>query len=130
MPMQLRQHWIDAAGRQLPEGYEPYYNLGMVMEGAGQLRKAAEAYENALRRAPEELSVMENLARTYVKLGSNRAEAIKLLEAALLREQRPDWQRWIRLHLLKLKGKVNRATEEEPPPEVSGIENAPAEGRE
>jgi len=111
---------FDAAGRQLPERYESFYNLGMVMEEGAQLRKAAEAYENALKRAPEELSVMENLARTYVELGSNQAEAIKLLEGALLREQRPEWQRWVRLHLLKLKGQA------EAPGELSEPE-APAD---
>jgi tetratricopeptide (TPR) repeat protein len=116
---------FDAAGRQFPERYEPFYNLGMVLEKGAQFRKAAEAYENALKRAPEELSVMENLARMYVELGSNQAEAIKLLEGALLREQRPDWQRWIRLHLLKLRGEEDKATEEEPLPEISGTEGAP-----
>ena len=95
---------FDVASRHLLGRYRPFYNLGMVLEEAGQLRQAADAYQNALKIAPEELAVMENLARTYVKLNSNHRETIELLAKSLLREQDPDWQRWLRLQLFRLRG--------------------------
>lgn len=95
---------FDAACRYLAGCCEPFYNLGLVLEKAGKLEEAAESYRGALKVAPNQLEVMESLARTYVKLDTNHKETIKLLEGALLKEKRPDWQRWIRLQLLRLKG--------------------------
>jgi len=96
---------FDDAAKNTVDRHEPFYNLGTVFEDAGQLRKAAEAYQNALRIAPGEVWVMENLARTYVKLNTNHQESTQLLEDLLLKEEREDWRHWIKTQLYRLRGK-------------------------
>jgi len=89
----------------MPERHEPFYNMALVLERAGQWSRATEAYESALRLAPGDLAVMEALARTYIELGTHRLETIDLLERCLAREKRPVWQRWLTLQLIRLEGR-------------------------
>jgi tetratricopeptide (TPR) repeat protein len=93
---------FDAASKYLPKRHEPLYNMGLVLEEGGQLRQAADAYSHALRLAPDDLAVMEALARTWVKLDHDYRETVGLLRECLTRERSPEWQRWITLQLCRL----------------------------
>jgi Flp pilus assembly protein TadD len=108
---------FDAAAKNLPNTYEPLYNLGMVWEGAGRLKEAADAYGGARKIAPDELVVAENLARVYVKMGINTQETIRLLEESMPRELRPDWQRWMHEQLLRLRGGAQSQPASAPSPD-------------
>jgi len=78
-----------------PDRYEPHFNLGTVFEACGQYRQAIGAYESALRIAPHQLEVMENLARCYVRSRGEPRRAKQLIDAALAREDRPAWRGWL-----------------------------------
>ncbi len=98
------------AARLMPQRYEPHFNIGSVLEAAGYHQKAILSYEKALELAPEEVEVMENLARCYIKTRQKQQKARELLEQALLREQRPEWQAWLEEQTLSLneEGKANK----------------------
>lgn len=94
----------DAFGRALrlePRRVEPHYNMGLVYETAGKYSQAVESYEKALELAPDEPTVMENLIRCYIKTDHPR-EALRLIDGALLLEQRPPWREWLELQKFRL----------------------------
>jgi len=85
-----------------PDRYEPHFNLGTVFEACGQYRQAIEAYESALRIAPRQLEVTENLARCYVRNRGEPRRTRQLIDAALAREDRPAWRGWLQAQSEKL----------------------------
>ncbi|MFW6062037.1 MAG: tetratricopeptide repeat protein, partial [Planctomycetota bacterium] len=86
---------FDRASVLRPMRYEPHYNLGVVLERGGRFSRAAGCYEEALRQAPDQLEVMENLARCYVRSGRKPRRAHALIQRALAVEQRPEWRLWL-----------------------------------
>ncbi len=91
-----------SAAKLAPSRYEPHFNLGAIHESVGRYGHAIEAYETALQLAPENVEVMENLARCYLRTNQRKGEAKRLIEAALQREQRPEWRHWLQMQALKL----------------------------
>ncbi len=100
---------FDAAASVLRQ-YEPYYNMGLVLERGGQLREAAEAYRTALRLAPGNALVMGNLVRTYVRMGEQTKETLDLVESALPREKRPEWREWLEFQQVRLSSELTGYT--------------------
>jgi len=92
-----------------PMRYEPHFNVGAVLEKAGQYKQAIESYERALDLAPGELSVIENLARCYIRTGTKPNTARGLIEQALTKESRPEWRIWLTGQLGRLDRKTNHA---------------------
>ncbi len=83
------------ASRLEPYRYEPHYNTGIVLEEAGRYEQAIERYEAALALAPNELEVMENLVRCYVKSNTKLDSAGELIDKSLAQETRPEWRKWL-----------------------------------
>lgn len=83
------------AARLEPRRYEPHYNIGIILESAGRFAKAIDEYEAALKLAPGQLEVMENLARCYIREGDNLSEVGRLIDRALTIETRDDWLHWL-----------------------------------
>lgn len=86
---------FDRAARLRPNRYEPHFNMGTVLELAGRYDEAIDAYETALKLAPEDVQAMENLARCYVRADRDRGRAAELAGEALRSEQRPEWRAWL-----------------------------------
>ena len=86
---------FDRAAKLLPNRYEPHYNLGLVYEAAGRYDKAIGEYEMALAMNPEQLEVLENLARAYERTNTKLDKAKGLVVRALQQESRPEWRLWL-----------------------------------
>jgi len=86
---------FDKASKLAPTRFEPYYNLGVVLETASQYPGAIKAYETALERAPNELQIKENLARCLVCAKTKLPRAKQLIDEALEHELRSDWRSWL-----------------------------------
>ena len=83
------------AGLLAPDRYEPPYNIGILLESSGRYKQAIESYQAALKLSPNQLEVMENLARCYIRANTNLEHAKELIDRALLVEQRPEWRLWL-----------------------------------
>jgi len=83
------------AGLLAPDRYEPPYNIGILLESAGRYKQAIESYQTALKLNPNQLEVMENLARCYIRSNTDLDHAKELIDRALLTEQRPQWREWL-----------------------------------
>ena len=90
------------AGRIEPTRYEPHFNLGIIFEAVGYYEQAIEEYEIAIKLSPNEVEVMENLARCYFHNNTNLKRARKLVRNALRYELRPKWRRWLEMQILKI----------------------------
>ena len=86
---------FDKAGELAPTRYEPRFNLGSVLEAAGQYTQAAREYEIALKIAPNQVEVMENLIRCYVVTAHDANVIRALIERAQSIERRPQWVEWL-----------------------------------
>ncbi len=89
------------AGRIAPTRYEPHFNLGTIFEAVGYYEQAIEEYEIALKLSPNEVEVMENLARCYFHNDTNLEKARKLARGALRHELRPEWKHWLEMRTYK-----------------------------
>lgn len=78
-----------------PDRYEPIYNIGIILESFGCYDQAIDAYQGALKLSPNQLEVMENLARCYVRTNRNLEEAKSLIDRSLQYETRPQWRQWL-----------------------------------
>jgi Flp pilus assembly protein TadD len=102
------------ASRLEPARHEPRYNLGAVLESAGQYAQAAKEYEIALKRAPDDLEVIENLARCYIRTGSQPAKAKELIDQAVKQESRPEWVAWLNRQSVRLESAQRGNVESQP----------------
>jgi Tfp pilus assembly protein PilF len=96
---------FDRANALAPDRYEPLFNLGCLLESVGKTDQAIARYEEALKLAPDQLDVMENLARCYVQAGSNPEQARRLIRRALKKETRADWLAWLESQAAALESK-------------------------
>jgi tetratricopeptide (TPR) repeat protein len=106
------------AARLEPTRYEPHFNIGLVMESAGLYSKAIPAYESALKLSPDQVEVMEHLARCYIKTHTNLEKARGLIDKASAAECRAEWVRWLEQQSRKLEnepssGQARKATADE-----------------
>ncbi len=67
--------------------YEPHYHLATVYYAAGDLKNAAEHYEQAIKIRPDSGEAMNNLAYLYTEQNTNIGKAIELAEAAVQLEK-------------------------------------------
>ncbi|MEO1236722.1 MAG: hypothetical protein AAFX76_08040, partial [Planctomycetota bacterium] len=51
--------------------------------------------------------VRENLARAYVRSGTEPTRALELIRQALRQEDRPAWRRWLELEAIRLENQLN-----------------------
>ena len=94
---------FDRAARLEPTRHEPHFNIGTVLESAGHHAQAVEAYNTALKLAPNQLEVMENLARCYIHTGTQPQRARELIERCLQTERRPEWRAWLQDQAVRLR---------------------------
>ena len=87
------------AARLEPTRYEPHFNIGTVLESVGRYSQAINEYEAALKLAPNQVEVMENLARCYIKANVKLDKARELVNRALRSEYRIEWIRWLQQQL-------------------------------
>jgi len=85
-----------------PERYEPHYNIGLIHESVGHWRRAIRSYELALELAPDQVEVMENLARCYIATNTKMDKAKHLIDRALESESRPEWVQWLTGQAIRL----------------------------
>ncbi len=95
-------HAFHRVARLAPTRYEPHFNLGIILESVGRHTQAIEAYEKALKLAPHQTEVMENMARCYIRTDQDLDKARGLIDQALLDEHRPRWQQWLERQSLRL----------------------------
>lgn len=93
---------FDRAAVLAPDRYEPLYNLGYLLESVGKIDKAAAKYEQALKRAPGQLDIVENLIRCYIEIDAQPDKIRPLIEQALKSEQRHQWRTWLENQAAKL----------------------------
>jgi Flp pilus assembly protein TadD len=93
---------FDLAAKLMPTIAEPRNNLGMVMERAGRFEDAIAGYTKARDLQPDSAVYLGNLVRARIRRGDNDPAMHKLLEELLLKETRPEWQRWAREQLTLL----------------------------
>lgn len=93
---------FDQAARLMPTIAEPRNNLGLVMERVGRFDDAITSYVKARELQPDSAIYLGNLLRARVRRGDNDPAMHKLFEELLLRDTRPDWQRWAREQLTLL----------------------------
>ena len=100
---------FNRASLLMPDRYEPLYNIGILLESFGRYKQAIESYQAALKLSPSQLEVMENLARCYIRMGTNLDEAKNLIDQALLTEQRSQWRQWLaeQSHQLSMRKGIN-----------------------
>ncbi|MEM1330086.1 MAG: tetratricopeptide repeat protein [Planctomycetota bacterium] len=98
---------LEAASALMPGNPEPAYNLGVIYERLLLYPAAIEAYERALALSDNDLHTMENLARAYIRHGSQPERALELVLASLERERRENWTVWLELQAELLRGRVD-----------------------
>jgi tetratricopeptide (TPR) repeat protein len=84
------------AAKLMPTRAEPHNNLGLVYEAACKLDDAAKAYEEAYKLEADNVDVICNLARLYVRLNhhENDEKLHHLLTEIVMRDSRSDWLAW------------------------------------
>ncbi len=102
----LKQHklylaaWeFEYANKQMPERFEPLYNLALVYEAADKLDRAIEYASMAFSIAPRNADVMETLIRTRLRNGESIEEVRPLVKEVLFYETRPSWVCWAKEQL-------------------------------
>jgi tetratricopeptide (TPR) repeat protein len=91
-----------AAAKLMPTAYEPRFNLAVTLEAGGKYRKAIDQYEAALRLAPDNPQVMENLALCLVRIDEDPERAESLVRSALVLETRGEWREWLKREARRL----------------------------
>ena len=91
-----------------PTRYEPHYNMGIILESVGRYQKAIAAYKRALKLAPDQIEVMENLARCYIRTDTDLDEAQTLIGKARPLERRLEWQEWLETQAQRLEQRKER----------------------
>ncbi len=96
---------FEYAAKLMPHRSEPRSNLGLVFEAVGRLDDAVVAYTQALEIGPENTKAIGNLARARVRRGDRDDEVHELLQAVVMKDDRPEWVAWARdqLHLIGFK---------------------------
>ena len=94
---------FENAIKLMPYQSEPRNNLGLVLERAGKLTDAADAYAKARDMEPDNPEYLGNLAHDRIRRGDHDDDTRKLLEELSLKDDRPEWVEWAKLHLLKLR---------------------------
>lgn len=97
----LRRHQLylaawefEFATNLMPDRVEPYINLGLVYETAGQNDKAAEIYTKALDIAPDDRNAIACSARVAVKQNEDPGRIHWLLNQIVMHDNRADWLKW------------------------------------
>lgn len=98
---------LHRASRLEPHSYEPLFNIGLILDAAGKYPQAIKKYEAALHLAPDQVEVMENLARCYIHSDTKLDKAKELVERALSLESRSEWIRWLERQSQYLERKGN-----------------------
>lgn len=91
----------------MPEKAEPYLNLGLVYETAGQLHTAKEYYLQAQAISPQDPQVIGCLARIFVKLDDDPIQTAYYLQQVVMHQDNNHWSKWAR-ELLETKYRAPR----------------------
>ncbi len=93
---------FEFAKKLMPRQAEPWNNLGMVYEQAGELDRAVEEYRKAIGLDGENVSYQANLARALVRRGDKGDEVRRLLTVVVAKDSRVEWASWAREQLARL----------------------------
>jgi len=97
---------FEYAAKLMPGRPEPRNNLGLVFERAGKLNDAIEAYSKARELAPDDVGILENLARAKFRRGDRDDLMREVLSELVLKGTRPEWTTWAREKLALLGGPI------------------------
>ncbi len=90
---------FEYANKQMPERFEPLYNLALVYESADKLDRAIEFASMAFSLAPRNSDVLETLVRARLRHGDPIDEVRPLIQEVLFYETRPAWVCWAKEQL-------------------------------
>ena len=107
---------------RLPISSKSYQNAGLALLRLGRLPEAESTLEKALTLTPNNLEVIGLLANTYLQAG-NRARAGALLDEAMRKAARRQWNVPLMRDLQRLKSKLEgeAATPTDPSPDASAL---------
>jgi protein O-GlcNAc transferase len=91
------------AAALMPTAADPPNGLGQIAEAAGRFDDAVRCYDQAVALAPTDPVPAGNAARARVRRGDRSEELERLLEKVAAADPRPEWVRWARLELAKLR---------------------------
>lgn len=87
------------ARRLMPGHPDPRLNLGIVLERAGLIDDALEAYAAALEVYPDHIESTQALVRARLKYDRPHDATPRMLEQVALRGSNPVWRAWARTRL-------------------------------
>lgn len=85
---------LELAARGLPDGSRAHYNLGLLQGYLGKTRQAETALHRAVELEPDNMDLLQALARQYVKQG-NFADAGRIADRMIARH--PEDSRGLKL---------------------------------
>ena len=80
----------------------PLYNLALLWDRRGYIREARQFYAQAINRDPSFLPALRGGVRADSLLQEGSTETLEWLQRALMQEQDPRWQRWLRLQKARI----------------------------
>jgi Flp pilus assembly protein TadD len=91
------------AAALMPTAPDPPNGLGEVAESAARFDDAVRCYDQAVALAPADPVPTGNAARARVRRGDRSEELERLLDRVAAADPRPEWVRWAKLELAKLR---------------------------
>ena len=85
----------------------PLYNLGLVWDGRGYVREARRFYADALNRDGSYLPALRAAIRADSILREGSDQTLEWLEKALMLEQDPKWQQWMKLQRVRIEQQLD-----------------------
>jgi Tfp pilus assembly protein PilF len=87
----------------MPHQPEAHGNLGLTYEAGQKWDQAIDAYDEALKLAPDNEPIIANLVRARLRRGDRGVDVQQLLEKVLSKDDRPEWVQWAREQLSRLR---------------------------
>lgn len=80
----------------------PLYNLGLLYDRRGYMREARGYYERAIERDENFLPALRGVIRADSLLNEGSMQTLRWIERALMLEQEPKWEEWMRLQKARI----------------------------
>jgi Tfp pilus assembly protein PilF len=87
----------------MPHQPQAHGNLGLTYEAGQKWDQAIDAYDEALKLAPDNEPIIANLVRARLRRGDRGDDIRQLLEKVLSKDDRPEWVQWAREQLGRLR---------------------------
>lgn len=92
---------FQTASKLLPGRADPRMNLGLVMERAGRLQDALEAYRSAIEASPGHIPSMQALTSLEVRLDKTNDQTRAHLQTIALQGTDETWRNWAKNRLIR-----------------------------